>query len=56
MRIEIWLHNTSQPIVREHVKNAYEKGAFYCILTRDLRVEKYPLATIWRVVEDYETA
>ena len=52
-RVGIHLHLQSNPIVVIDVVNAYEKGSFYCVYTEDGRVQKYPIANIWRVVEDY---
>ena len=54
MRIEIWLKETSQPIVLEAV-NAYTKGPFYCVYD-GVSVSKWPIANIFRVVEDYDSA
>lgn len=50
--IEVWLKETSQPIIYPYVVNAYQKGDFYCIYD-GLKVYKYPIANIWRVVEIY---
>lgn len=64
MRIEIWLHNNSKPIVRE-AEACYEKGSFYCVLQKEKDpdsgipflnkkiVEKWPIVNIWKVKEDY---
>lgn len=55
MRIEVWLKETSQPILYEDATHAYTKGPFYCIYrASDGRVTKYPLDNIWRVIESYQ--
>lgn len=54
MRIEIWLKNSSQPVVI-WAENAYVKGPFYCVYEHDHnRVIKYPLIDIFRVIEQYQ--
>lgn len=54
--IKIQRNETSSPIVYENPLNAYTKGPMYCILfEKDGRrvTHKYPLCSIFRVVEDY---
>ena len=52
-QVEIWLQTTSQPIVRNNVET-YTKDGFYCVLNRgENSVEKYPIATIYKVKEAY---
>ena len=56
MKIEIQRNETSQPIVYDNVENAYTKGPMYCIMfIKDGKrmTHKYPLVSIFRVVEDY---
>lgn len=56
MKIEIQRNETSYPIVYEDVENAYTKGPMYCIMfVKDGKrvTHKYPLVSIFRVVEDY---
>lgn len=53
--VRIELIETSQPIVREAL-NTYTKGALYCVYRTDGTVEKYPLARVWRVTEEYSGA
>ncbi len=56
-KIEIQRNETSFPIVYENVMNAYTKGNLYCVLfeKEGKRVtHKYPLISLFRVVEDYE--
>jgi hypothetical protein len=50
--VRVQLKPTSQPINHMAV-TTYEKGGFYCLLRSDDTVVKYPLADIWRVIEDY---
>lgn len=52
MRVQIWLKETSQPIEREAI-STYEKGSFFCVYRTDALVEKWPIETIFRVVEQY---
>jgi hypothetical protein len=52
LHTSVHLKLTEQPIDHECL-NAYQKGAFYCIYQPDERVVKYPIADIWRIVEDY---
>lgn len=57
MRIEIQRNETSQPIVYEAALNGYTKGALYCVLVEKNglpQVHKYPLCSIFRVIEGYE--
>jgi len=50
--VRVQLKLTSQPINHTAV-TAYEKGGFFCILRPDDTVVKYPIADIWRVIEEY---
>lgn len=55
MHIEIQRNETSQPIIYDAI-NAYTKGPMYCVLLEKdgKRVtHKYPLCSIFRVIEDY---
>lgn len=57
MRIEIQRNETSQPVVYEAAINAYTKGLLYCVLfEKDGKrvTHKYPIHSLFRVVEDYE--
>ena len=56
MKIEIQRNETSYPIVYDIVENAYTKGNMYCIMfIKDKKrvTHKYPLCSLFRVVEDY---
>ena len=51
--IAVQLNESSQPIIHKDVINTYTKGPLYCIYTKDEKTFKYPVASIWRVVEGY---
>ena len=56
MRIEIQRNETSQPIIYDDALNAYTKGPVYCVMFMKegkRMTHKYPLVTIFRVIEDY---
>lgn len=54
MKVEIWLMESSKPIVIYNVTNTYQKGDLYCVYTRDTqRTQKIPIDHIFRIVEDY---
>jgi hypothetical protein len=56
MKVEIQRNETSQPIVYDTVENAYTKGPMYCVMfiKDEKRVtHKYPLVSLFRVIEDY---
>jgi hypothetical protein len=55
MTIEIWLDQTSQPLVFEGANNAYQKGSFYCVYANG-KVTKIPIEHIFRVIESYAKA
>ena len=52
MRVGLTLHETSQTLWFENVRNTYEKGSFYCLYT-DGQVNKFPITDIFSVIEDY---
>lgn len=57
MKIEVHRNETSFPIVYNNVENAYTKGNMYCIMfikEGSKITHKYPLCSIFRVVEDYD--
>jgi len=57
MKILIQRNETSQPIEYVDVINAYTKGPMYCVMfeTKEGKrmTHKYPLVSLFRVVEDY---
>ena len=56
MKIEVQRNESSLPIVYDNVINAYTKGKLYCILFEkggERKTHKYPIKSIFRVVEDY---
>lgn len=52
IQVKVQLKETSQPIDHPAV-TTYIKGPFFTILRPDDTVVKYPVADIWRVIEDY---
>lgn len=52
IEVKIELKETSQALVLA-ARNTYTKGPFYCIYTVDSNVQKFPIANIWRVTEEY---
>ena len=54
-KIEVWLYQTSEPIIHNHALNTYQKGDLYCVYCEDERVFKYPLIHIFRIIEGYGT-
>ena len=52
MRVKVHLLAAAEPVEHSHVRNTYQKGLMYCVMRKDLTVFKYPIATIFRVVED----
>ncbi len=56
MKIEIQRNETSEPIIYNDVENAYTKGPMYCVLfikDGNRVTHKYPLVSLFRVIEDY---
>lgn len=51
--VKIWLKETANAIVYKDIDNAYQKGDFYCLHRPDKIAIKYPIANIWRIVEDH---
>jgi len=51
MQVQIHLYNQSNPIVLEHVTNAYQKGDFYCVMFASKLVQKFPIQHIFRIIE-----
>jgi hypothetical protein len=50
-RVAVHLLHQSEPVVRENVRNTYQKGDLYCLMLADGSVEKYPLIHLFRAVE-----
>jgi hypothetical protein len=49
--VKVWLKESAQPIIFE-ATITYQKGDMYCICD-GVTVSKFPMNTIFRVVEDY---
>lgn len=56
MNIEIHLLTTSQPFIFENVGNTYTKDGLFCVYLAEpiLKVYKFPLSNIFRIIEDYK--
>jgi len=55
LTVRVHLKETAQEIVHNDVKNTYQKGDFFCVYCEKVnKVYKYPVASIFRVVEDYK--
>jgi hypothetical protein len=55
IHIEVWLQQLSQPILVDRVTSTYTKGPLFCIhVAATNTVYKYPISTIFRVVERYK--
>jgi hypothetical protein len=52
IKVKISLQETSQ-VIEHTAKNTYTKGPFFCVYDDDGLVHKYPVASIWRVTEEY---
>jgi hypothetical protein len=52
MKVRVYLTETAQPIELV-AANAYTKGPMYCVYLKDETVQKFPVSSIFRVVEDY---
>jgi hypothetical protein len=56
LRVSIHRNEASQPIEYADAISAYTKGPMYCVLVIDAGVKvvyKYPLCSLFRVVENY---
>lgn len=50
MTVTVHLSTQSQPVKICEVKNTYQKGDLYCVMT-DTQVFKFPLVHIFRITE-----
>lgn len=56
MQVKVHLYSQSEPVVRDNVRNTYQKGDLYCIMMNDGKtVYKFPLQHIFRITEIYDT-
>ena len=53
MKVILWLKESSEPLEYECVKNTYTKGDLFCVYLDNEKVHKFPINTIFRIVEDY---
>jgi hypothetical protein len=51
MIVKVHLYTQSEPVIYDNVKNAYQKGAFYCLMFEGGAVHKFPVQHIFRVTE-----
>ncbi len=49
--VEVHLLHQSEPISCQNVRNTYQKGDLFCVLYADGRVDKFPIAHLFRVRE-----
>jgi len=57
LTVNIQLHSSSQPTEYKKVINVYEKGSFLCIQYYTpggvMMLDKYPITSVFRIVQDY---
>ena len=51
MRVDVHLLHQSQPVHFDEVRNTYQKGDFFCVMSQTGRVAKFPLLHVFRVLE-----
>ncbi len=51
--VTVELKETSQLIIYDDVINTYQKGDLFVIYTKEKKSYKHPIATIWRIIENY---
>lgn len=51
MKVSIHLYSQSEPVEISDVRNAYQKGDFYCVMRSNGPVDKFPIQHIFRVTE-----
>jgi hypothetical protein len=54
INVKVELKETSQKIELE-AQNTYTKGPLFCVYTTK-GVQKFPLANVWRITEDYDAS
>ena len=53
LTVRVELMQTSQPLIYTNVINTYQKGSMFVIYTAGELSHKHPIASIFRVTEDY---
>jgi hypothetical protein len=53
MKVNIQLDETSQPIKYDNVRNTYTKGDLFCVYVDSGEVHKFPISSIFRIVETF---
>ena len=51
MRVEVHLLHQSKPVRITRVRNAYQKGDLYCVMTNIGDVFKFPIVHVFRIKE-----
>ncbi|TSC99771.1 MAG: hypothetical protein Greene101415_1089, partial [Parcubacteria group bacterium Greene1014_15] len=47
MQVKVHLYTQSEPVIRDNVRNTYQKGDLYCVMMSDGKtVYKFPLQHI----------
>lgn len=54
MKVELYLHKLNSPVIYADAESTYQKGDFLCVKLRNNKVHKYPVADIFRIIEDYQ--
>lgn len=55
MEVKVHLYTQSEPVVRNNVRNTYQKGDLYCVMMNDGKTAyKFPLQHIFRITEIYD--
>ena len=53
MQVKVHLLHQSKPVVIDDVRNTYEKGSYFCVMTNDGDVQKFPTQHVFRIVEPW---
>jgi len=53
LKVDIQFELNSQPIKYTNVIDMYQKGDLFCLYLEGGVVHKYPMANIFRIVQDY---
>ncbi len=51
MKVTLRLHEASEPMVFENIKNCYTKGKLFCMRLADGDTLKFPLVSIFSIRE-----
>jgi hypothetical protein len=53
MRVTVALLHQSKPVEIIDVRNTYQKGDLFCVMTGDGKVQKFPIVHVFRIVEEW---